>query len=401
MIKRRRLLKSMMCLPALWPLSSMGLAGKAPLGGQRIVVAGAGAFGGWTALALQRAGAEVTLLESFAAGHPRSSSGGETRVIRSMYSKPLYVRMAIRSLVMWQQAERAWGQRLLFANGVLFMGQAEAAGFFQQATQAMTDSQASFETLTPDQLARRYPQINPDAIEQAVFEPAGGYLLARRACQAVVEAFVALGGDYRIAAARPDRLHNGRLRRVTLSDGATLKADAFVFCCGPWLAGLFPELLEPRLEISRQEVYFFGTPAGDQAHDEVNLPIWADFGSQLWYGIPGSERRGFKVANDTRGPTIDPEQSDRLASAAGIAAARDYISQRFPALVDAPLIDARVCQYSNTRDGDFILDRHPEASNLWLVGGGSGHGFKHAPAMGELTAASVLADKVQEPDFSL
>ena len=82
-------------------------------------------------------------------------------------------------------------------------------------------------------------------------------------------------------------------------------------------------------------------------------------------------------------------------------AARDYIATRFRALADAPLVDARVCQYTNTANGDFIVDQHPEAANLWLLGGGSGHGFKHGPALGELVAESVLGRQLVEPAFAL
>jgi sarcosine oxidase len=97
---------------------------------------------------------------------------------------------------------------------------------------------------------------------------------------------------------------------------------------------------------------------------------------------------------------FDPDGSDRLVSAEGIAAARGFLDERFPDLRDAPLAESRVCQYANTSNGDFLLDRHPDRADVWLVGGGSGHGFKHGPAVGEYVASQILGTAPPEPRFS-
>jgi glycine/D-amino acid oxidase-like deaminating enzyme len=129
--------------------------------------------------------------------------------------------------------------------------------------------------------------------------------------------------------------------------------------------------------------------------------VWAVFGDRLWYGIPGGERRGFKLADDTHGPAFEPTAGERRIDEDGVRRARAFIGERFPGLAEAPFTGGRVCQYTNTPDGDFIVDRHPEAGNLWLVGGGSGHGFKHGPALGELVAAQVLERQPATPAFGL
>jgi len=398
---RRDVLQGLMAAPWVWPLSALAQSGGAPAAPRRVVVVGAGAFGGWTALNLARSGADVTLVEAWAAGHTRSSSGGETRVIRHMYSNALYAGMAARAISLFEQAEREWNETLFHRSGVLFLGQADASEYFDAGTAALRAQKIDFEQLNREAVTSRWPQIALEGIEQATFEPQSGYLLARRACHAVVQAFERAGGKVLRARARPGRIRNGRVESVDLSNGGSIVADDFVFACGPWLPGLFPELMGPLLSTSRQEVYYFGTPAGDQAHDETGLPVWADFGPRLWYGIPGSERRGFKIADDSHGAAIDPEHAERTPSPEGIEAAGEYLERRFPALKDAPLIDARVCQYTNTGNGDFIVDKHPEAANLWLAGGGSGHGFKHGPALGELIAESVLGERVLEPTFTV
>lgn len=390
-----------MAAPWVWPLNSLAGAVTTPDARRRVIVVGAGAFGGWTALNLARSGADVTLVEAWAAGHPRSSSGGETRVIRHMYADDLYARMASRSLTLFESAQAEWNRRLLHRSGVLFLGQSQAAGYFDAGMAALRSQGIDFQHLDRDAVAARWPQIALDGIEQATFEPQSGYLLARRACHAVTEAFQRAGGRLVRARATPDRIRSGRLESIRLSDGRSLPGDDFVFACGPWLPDLFPELLGPLLSTSRQEVYYFGTPAGDEVHDEAGMPVWADFGPRLWYGIPGSERRGFKIADDSHGETIDPERAERMPSSEGIDRARSYIAQRFPGLAGAPLVDARVCQYTNTGSGDFIVDKHPEAANLWLAGGGSGHGFKHGPALGEMIAESVLGEHIREPKFTI
>ncbi len=183
---------------------------------------------------------------------------------------------------------------------------------------------------------------------------------------------------------------------LSLSDGSKLDADQYVFACGPWLGKLFPETVGDHIRPTKQDVFFFGTPAGDDRFTEAKLPVWADHRDRFMYGIPGNQGRGFKVADDTRGPEFDPTSGERTVSAEGLRVIRDYVAFRFPALKDAPLLESRVCQYENTPDNNFIIDRHPRHENVWLLGGGSGHGFKHGPALGEMVAGLVMEHK--DPD---
>jgi glycine/D-amino acid oxidase-like deaminating enzyme len=367
-----------------------------------VVVVGAGAFGGWTAFHLALAGARVTLVDAWGAGHTRASSGGETRVIRHGYSDLRYVELAARSLTLWREWSAAWDRPLFHETGVLFLRQeGHAAEFFEQAAGHLAAAGVPHESLDAGEIAARFPQLNAEGLAGGLFEPTAGYLLARRACAAVAEAVAAAGGELLIASARPGPMQSGMMKTVTLGDGRQLGADSFVFACGPWLGSLFPELLAARLEVTRQEVYYFGTPSGVERYAPPALPVWAIFGDRLWYGIPGGERRGFKLADDTHGPGFEPTAGDRRVSEEGVRRARAFLDERFPGLADAPLTGGRVCQYTNTPDGDFIVDRHPEADNLWLVGGGSGHGFKHGPALGERVAAGVLGRAPTDPAFGI
>jgi glycine/D-amino acid oxidase-like deaminating enzyme len=258
-----------------------------------------------------------------------------------------------------------------------------------------------FEELTVGEARRRWPQIDFEGVRWVLREERAGYLLARRACAAAVEGFVRAGGEYREVSAEPGQIRGGSLTGLRLSDGSTSVADEYVFAGGPWLPRMFPDLLARVIAATRQEVFFFGTPSGDGRFSEGKMPVWVDFGARLIYGIPGNESRGFKVADDTRGAPFDPTSGNRLVSDEGLRVAREFLARRFPALRDAPVVESRVCQYENSPDGRFVLDSHPRARNAWLAGGGSGHGFKMGPAIGERVAELVLGVRPVDPFFGL
>jgi sarcosine oxidase len=369
----------------------------------RVVVVGAGAFGGWTALELQRRPpARVTLVDAWGPGNPRASSGGETRVIRATYgSRAIYTKMATRALRLWQAYDAAWERGFFRRTGALWLFRTDAA-FGKASAAALRAQTLPIEELTPHTAAKRFPQISFAGISSALWEPDAGYLYARRACEHVVQRFIAEGGDYRQAAvAGPVCLDGAPVRAVSLDGGTAVEADAFVFACGPWLGEIFPDVIGKRVTPTRQEVYYFGTPPGDSRFLDPQMPVWLDYGDRLMYGIPGNVNRGLKVADDTAGPPFDPTNGSRDATPAGIAAARAFLKQRFPALADAPLIGSEVCQYEASPDSHFIVDRHPRAGNVWLAGGGSGHGFKMGPAIGEHIASLVLGTATPEPQFAL
>ena len=366
-----------------------------------IAVIGAGAFGGWTALFLLRGGARVTLLDAWGPGNSRASSGGETRILRGVYGpKQPYTKLAARALELWKEHERQWKRRFFFPIGVLWMVDGDGS-FERDSLPELREAGIPFEQLTASELARRWPQINFENVEWGIFEPQSGYLLARESTQAVVERFAAEGGEYRQAAASGRDLESEEWQALTLEEGSAIVADRYVFACGPWLGRMFPRAVGPFFVSTRQEIFFFGTPAGDRRYDEGNLPAWGDHSEHFMYGIPGNQGRGFKLADDTRGPEFDPSSGQRLVSDDTLAAARRYLAYRFPGMKGAPVVETRVCQYENTSDHNFIIDRHPANENVWLVGGGSGHGFKHGPALGEMVAGLVLNDETAEAVYRL
>jgi glycine/D-amino acid oxidase-like deaminating enzyme len=381
--------------------SSQQGTGGSPARKPRVAVVGAGAFGGWTALHLLRRGARVTLVDAWGPGNSRASSGGETRIIRGTYGPDgIYTRMVARALDLWRENEKRWNIKLYHRTGMLWMAASDDR-YEKAALPHLRDAGLEFEELATAEAAKRYPQINFDGVKWVILEKDAGYLTARRACEAVLEGFLAKGGEYRELAVVSTEIDGHEMRGVKLSDGSTLSADVYVFARGPWLGKLFPEVLGNLVKPTRQELFYFGTPKGDLRFTEQAFPVWIDNGPRLFYGIPGNQWRGFKLGDDTRGPEFDPTIGDRTPTAQGIESARKYLAYRFPALKDAPLSESRVCQYEQSPDGQFIVDRHPGAANAWLVGGGSGHGFKHGPALGEMVSGLVLGKNSPDPFFGL
>lgn len=366
----------------------------------RVAVIGAGAFGGWTAWWLARRGARVTIVDAWGPGNMRASSGGETRVIRGSYgNRVIYTRMAARALRLWRQREREWGERFYVKTGVLWMYGADDS--FAKASLPIMAAEGFPAERPPIETARkRWPQISFDGISSTLYEPEAGYLLARRSCATVVERARALGAEFRQAAVAPFS-SSKPVDGIALERGGTITADAFVFACGPWLGRVFPDVIGKRIASTRQEVLYFGTPAGDRRFEEGALPVWADFRDRLMYGIPGNVHRGFKIADDTAGPPFDPTSGDRRNSREAIDSARGFLRMRFPALADTPFLGGEVCQYESSPDSHFIIDRHPAASNVWIAGGGSGHGFKMGPALGEMLSNLILKDGESDPQFRL
>jgi monomeric sarcosine oxidase len=365
------------------------------------VVIGAGVFGAWTAWHLQRAGQRVLLIDQYGAATARASSGGETRVIRMAYGPDaVYTRMAQESLAAWKEFFALVGQRELFREtGVLWLADVDddAAAL---SLAVLSSLQIRHEVLGGSELAKRYPQIaNPSGM-WGLFEPGSGALMARRAVKAVVADALAGGAELRIDKVLAPTGGGSHLGAARLASGELVSAERFVFACGPWLAQVLPKALGGRLFPTRQEILYFGAPAGDVRFAMPALPTWLDFG-RAYYGLPDLEGRGFKLAHDAHGEPVDPDTLDRAPSPARIEHARAFLAHRFPALADAPLLGAEVCQYENTANGDFVIDRHPTLDNVWIAGGGSGHGFKHGPAVGAYLVERMLRDGPVEPRFAL
>lgn len=386
-------------------VKSIGVTGLAFASGQvgatssrtlDVAVVGAGVFGSWTAWHLRKRGLKVALYDAYGPGNVRSSSGGESRVIRLSYGgDPLYSSMALESLGYWKALSDRQSTPIFYPTGVLWFSP-ERDQYMQRSLAWLEAQKISHRSGNADWLGKNWPQIRFDANEVGFIEEDTGGLIANRAVQTTVRD---AGLKPVIAHVGPPR--SGQAGGFELPDGQ--RARKLVYALGPWLGNLFPDTLGERLSVTRQEVFYFGPPDGDDRFAAGRFPVWADFnGGDIVYGLPDIEGRGFKIAFDRHGPAIDPNSLEREPSREGISMARAFIANRFPALADAPLVQARVCQYTNTSNGDFLIDWLPGNSDILLIGGGSGHGFKHGPAVGKRAAELLVSGSAQtEPRFSL
>jgi sarcosine oxidase len=368
-----------------------------------VAVIGAGVFGAWTAYQLQVAGKRVALFDAHGPGNSLASSGDESRIIRTGYGgDEIYTRSALLSRRLWQEFAIRCGKKIFHQTGVLWLAH-ENDPYPVRTSETFQKLGIPFEKLTTPELGKRYPQIGLEQISWAMLEPEGGVLSARRAVQAVVREAVRNGVEYFQEAVSGTGLPltNRKLDHIMTAEGRQIFAGSYVFACGPWLPKIFPVLLADRIVPTRQEVFYFEAPSRTRNFTAPVLPTWIDFKGEA-YGLPDLEGHGVKIAIDRHGPTFDPDTGDRVATEEGLAEVRRYLAHSLPALKNAPLLESRVCQYENTSNGDFLIDRHPDFENVWLVGGGSGHGVKHGPSVGEYVAALIQGrNEKLEPRFSL
>jgi glycine/D-amino acid oxidase-like deaminating enzyme len=372
----------------------------------KVIVVGAGAFGGWTALSLLQKGYDVTLIDQFGPGNNQSSSGGETRLIRAFYEKQIYFDLTVRSMKLWKEHEEKSGRKFFFQNGLLLFNYKSTTPELEKAWPMYRKANLPLEKINLSEASKRWPQLNTDGLDHVIYDSQAGYLEARNGCISVVDRFVKEGGKIIQQKVVKENKASGKISSVTLNDGKTLEADTFIFACGPWLTKLFPELTR-KLKVTRALCFFFASPSGQSDLMENKLPNWMDRdldGPFRSFGVPGSSYRGFKIGLT---PPVNNNVTDRFdtydrnTTEEELQLAKQVLNKRFKGMNDQPVIEQRVCQYTITPDSDFILDTHPEASNLWLLGGDSGHGYKLGPALGELASEIVTGSKRKVPDFEL
>ena len=352
-------------------------------------------MGAWAALHSQRKGWRATLLDAFGAGHSRATSGDESRIIRSSHgSDPLYSRWSREAREAWIALGELRGEPYFVPAGALWFARA-AQGFEADSEATLRQLGIPVERLSPAEVTARWPQVASDDLAFAVFEPEAGLLMARRGVAAAARQFETEGGRFELASVGPGQRDGRRLHDVVAPDGRRYAADQFVFAAGPWLPRLFPEAVGDLIRVTKQDVIFIGPPAGDGRFAADRLPCWVDYAA-AFYGMPAVDGRGLKLAPDRYGPVFDPSHGERIVDPESVRLARRYLARRFPELIDAPVVETRVCQYETTPDTHFVIDRHPDFDNVWLVGGGSGHGFKHGPMIGRHVIARLAGTPLGE-----
>jgi glycine/D-amino acid oxidase-like deaminating enzyme len=363
-----------------------------------LAVVGAGVMGAWTAVQAIRAGRRVTLFDAHGAGHSRATSGDETRITRASHGPDeFYVRWSRAAREEWIALGDEIGQECFVQAGALWFAHRDD-GFEAISVETLRRLGIPVERISPEEAVGRWPQIAVDDLAFVVFEPEAGLLMARRSVAGLAARVTDLGGSVEIAAVRPGDADGARMLDIVLGDGRRIGADQFVFACGPWLPSLFPDIAGDLIRVTKQDVCFMGPAAGDTRFGASSLPCWIDYDASF-YGVPAVDGRGMKIAPDEYGEPFDPSADDRLVDERSVRQAHAYLGRRFPALAGAPVVETRVCQYETTPDTNFVIDRHPAFDNVWLVGGGSGHGFKHGPSIGRYVTRLLDGHVAEGPEL--
>jgi len=405
-----------------------------------IVVIGAGAWGGWTSLNLRKMGATVTMIDAYGPGNARSTSGDESRGVRSSYGDKqgqlgeLWMLWARESIKRWIAFDDEWGKEfrlnLFHTTGDLILR--SEWDNLQLRTKIWWDkNKIPYEILKPEDVKKSFPVISMDDITAVLYEPDAGVVRARRAAQHVASVFEKLGGKIVIGRVQlPLEPVSGTVDAVTLDTGQTIRADKFVFCVGPWLGKTFPDLFAKKTRVPIGYVCYFGTPINDQRFTYPNLPSFNFPGVTGWPALP-VDNRGFRVRGTERAPgdpgnggpagnntggrggngggrggangggggnqqpdvppsQQDPDTSDRWADQSRIEGSRRFVAHRFPLLKDAPIAQTHACHYESTVSSNYIIDQHPHFTNVWIGAGGNAEGFKMGPTVGEYIAQRVM-----------
>ena len=390
--------------------------GKARSGNsQHIVVIGAGAWGGWTAYHLRARGARVTLIDQYGPGNSRSTSGDETRGIRSSYgdraSGELWTPWARTAIARWKLFEKEWAPvfrtSFFHETGDVIM-RATREPFITRTVDLWKANNVPHEVLSGDEARKRWPVIKADDITVAITEPDAGVVRCRAATQAVAAVAQKMGAELVIGRVRPGPTVDGRMDGVILDNGTVIRGDAYVFACGPWLRKLFP-YMENRARIPIGHALYFGVPVGDTRFQFPNLPSFNFPGVTGWPMLP-VDSRGFRVrgaiapppppAGTTPPPAAppapadpalqDPDLSPRWTNQDRVDGARRFLAARFPLLANAPLLETRACHYESSINQNFIVDFVPGATNAWIAGLGQAEGFKFGPVVGDYIAQRVV-----------
>lgn len=376
------------------PLSSEPTGGK--VAGSHVVVVGAGAFGGWAALHLQEMGAQVTLVDLYGPGNSRSTSGDETRGIRTSYpGREIWTSWAQRSIERWKIFDEDYAARMggnvFFNTGDLIFRDTEV-GFIEQVREIWDWASIPYEVLDMEDVARRWPQFKTDGMTVALYEPGAGVARSRAATQRVAHLVEERGGRIVTGRAALGASVGGQLQDVEINGGLErIAGDHFVFALGPWFASTFLDVLGDLFRVPMGNVIYYGTPPGDLNFDFPHLPSWNFPGVTGWPSLP-PDHRGFRVRASGQAGGSDPDLSNRWVPEEGLARPRQILVDRFPALAEQPIMETRACHYETPATRDWIVDLHPEYGNVWFAGGGSAEGFKFGPTVGELIAARVLGD---------
>ena len=358
-----------------------------------VIVLGLGGVGSAAIRHLASRGQRVLGIEQYAPAHDHGSSHGKTRIIRQAYFEhPSYVPLLRRAYELWDQLERESGQRLFVRCGLVEMGPADGV-VIPGVIQSATNYGLPIERLTPQQVAERWPGIGGDAEWQAVVETNAGFLRVEDSVLAHLQMAQRAGADCRFGVIAKAWKVEGSGVTVSTTDGIH-RAAHLVLAGGPWSGQLLGSLGIP-LQVLRKHMYWFET---DDIRFSVDAPFPCFFhetANGFFYGFPSLDSLGVKVARHSGGQAIEQPDVSPTTVELDVSDCRlvqDYVRRYLPGV--SSQVSARAgCYYTTTPDEHFVVDRHPEHSQVTLIAGLSGHGFKFTSALGEVACNLALGEE--------
>ena len=360
-----------------------------------IQIIGAGIFGLTAAISLKKRGYKVRVVHDGSIPHHLAASTDISKAVRMEYgSDEFYFKMAEKSIHGWHNWNELFGTKLYHEVGFLMLCRKKLETLeqdFEYSSYKML-SRHGYHPSRIDQttLKADYPALKAESFQEAVFNPVAGYAEASKTVNTLAEFAESLGVQFNDHSEVIDLVQtNGRVTGVKTQNGKVFHADHTVIASGAFSPDLVPDL-KPWIKATAHPVFWL-KPRNPKPLMVPSLSVFtADISNTGWYGFPYLREPGvFKIAKHSAGEELDPMESDRRVTDAEVNDMRKFLNMYFPDVASSPLINTRKCLYTDTLDGHFLIDRHPRLEQLTLATGGSGHGFKMAPVLGDLIANAV------------
>lgn len=367
-----------------------------------VAIVGGGIFGQVIAWRLAARGQRVTVIEPVGPGSAGSGSGDRSRIVRALYGDPGFAEAGFMGVELWARWSADLGEQLIDLSGVIYIeglgtspSEAAYSAWLDKGIANVRALGGEADELDAAEAQSKWPALSAKGIRRVVFEPGGGFGRPALAARAIARAALATGRVEHVpGAAKEVTMRGGAAAgvRAELRGGteAQIEADAVVIAAGYAGVALVQPLLG-EMDLGIRRLPHFTTywdvpfPAGADLH-KSRLPAWADLGVSL-YGFPDDGESGFKMA--WHEPRRGEGEEAREPTAEALEALRAAGETRFPALRSATYRGQYACAYDSTPDEMFQIGAVPGTSGVYFVGGLSGHGYKHAPSIGESVAALV------------
>ena len=346
------------------------------------IVIGTGSMGSATAYEFARRGQRVLALDQFDVPNVLGASVGDTRIIRLAYAEhPNYVPLLRRSYELWRDLEKVADEQLLFITGGVDAG-TESSDTIKGSLRSCREHALPHEFMSGVDINRRFPGYRLPSEMVAVYQPDGGFLMSERCVVAHVNAALAHGaevhGRERVLAWD---VGSGRVM-VTTGQGR-YEAGSLVLTTGPWTPAIVSDVAQ--FVVAERQVLLWAQPRRPEYFEPPRFPIFnMEAPEGRYYGFPVHHVPGFKIGKyHHRHESVAAESVDRDCHPEDEAVLREGIRRYFPD-ADGPTLAMKVCMFANTPDGHFLIDQHPDAANVIIAAGFSGHGFKFCGVVGEI-----------------